>query len=316
MNLSRIRYLGLLSISLPLCACNSNSGQPASAVHRVAVADVQAQAVTLTQRYVCRIQSHHHIQIRTPEKGIVAAVAVAEGQAVQTGDLLFRVGASPDKERPGAGDAQSTVSIRAPFAGIVDRLLHQEGSPVQQGDTLTTLSDNSLMSVYFNVPDVRSFADKLARPDEQEGDLKFELVLADGKSFDQPGKLAAIGSEFNSQTGTIAVRADFPNPGDRLRHGQAGTLLVSRVLHEAVVVPQRATFEILGKRFVYVVDKNDVAHRREIAVQNESDDMFVVDSGLAVNERIVVEGFQQIQDGDKLEYQDRQPRSVALAPRR
>ena len=67
-------------------------------------------------------------------------------------------------------------------------------------------------------------------------------------------------SHFNSETGTIPFRADFPNPDRLLRHGQRGTALISRVLNDAIVIPQRATFEVLDKRYVYVVDKEDVVH--------------------------------------------------------
>ena len=67
----------------------------------------------------------------------------------------------------------------------------------------------------------------------------------------------------------------------------------------AVVVPQRATFEILDKRYVYVVDKDDIAHQREIAVRAEVDDLFVIKEGLVAGEKIVVEGIRTIHDGEK-----------------
>ena len=79
--------------------------------------------------------------------------------------------------------------------------------------------------------------------------------------------------------GNIAFRADFPNPDRLLRHGQTGTVLISQVLNDAIVIPQRATLEVLDKRYVYVVDKDDVAHRREIVIQNEVEDQFVVRTG-------------------------------------
>ena len=94
----------------------------------------------------------------------------------------------------------------------------------------------------------------------------------------------------------------------------------------AIVIPQRATFEILDKRYVYVVDKDDVAHQREIAIKNELEDIFVIKSGLGVDDKIVLEGIRQVRDGDKVEYEVRQPeagrckpeipRGIATAPRR
>jgi membrane fusion protein (multidrug efflux system) len=81
-------------------------------------------------------------------------------------------------------------------------------------------------------------------------------------------------------------------------------------VHDAIVIPQRATFEMLDKRYVYVVDKDDVVHRREIGVQNETDDIFVINWGVGVGDRIVLEGIRQVRDGDKVEYEFRSPGEV------
>ena len=91
------------------------------------------------------------------------------------------------------------VSIKAPFDGVVGRLPRQQGSLVQKGETLTTLSDNSLMWVYFNVPEARYLEYKSANLDQHKDDLKIELVLANGNKFHQLGKLGAIGAEFNGR---------------------------------------------------------------------------------------------------------------------
>jgi membrane fusion protein, multidrug efflux system len=102
---------------------------------------------------------------------------------------------------------------------------------------------------------------------------KIELVLANQTKFPQPGKLGAIEAQFNDETGNISFRADFPNPDGQLRHGQTGTVLIHRKVHDAIVIPQRATFENLAKRYVYVVDKDDVVHHREIDIQHELEDI-------------------------------------------
>ena len=81
-------------------------------------------------------------------------------------------------------------------------------------------------------------------------------------------------------------------------------------MHDAIVIPQRATFETLDKRYVYVVDKDDVVHQREIAIQNEMDDIFVIKKGLDVNDRIVLEGIRQVREDEKVEYEFRQPEEV------
>jgi membrane fusion protein, multidrug efflux system len=192
------------------------------------------------------------------------------------------------------------TDVRAPFDGIVGRLHEQAGSLITERDTLTTLSDNRVMWVYFNVPEKRYLEYMAARGQDIEAP-KIELVLANGSKFPNLGKIGAMEAEFNNKTGNIPFRADFDNPNGLLRHGQTGNVLIHRTLKNALVIPQRATFEILDKRYVYVVGKDDVVHQREIAIQNELEDSFVIKSGLDVNDRIILEGVRQVKDGEKVE---------------
>jgi len=219
------------------------------------------------------------------------------------------------------------TNVKAPFDGIIDRLHEQLGSLVEEGDILTTLSDNSVMWVYFNVPETSYLEyiaelqgddddDGLDRDDEdddeedEDHELQIELKLANGKIFAHPGRIGAIEADFNNETGNIAFRADFPNPSGMLRHGQTGTILLHRDLDDVVVIPQRATYEILAKRYVYVVDDHDIIHQREIEIETELEDIFVIKSGLDAGEKIVLEGIRQVRDGDKVEYEYSDPIQV------
>jgi membrane fusion protein, multidrug efflux system len=195
------------------------------------------------------------------------------------------------------------ATIKAPFDGIVD-LLKDAGSLVKEGETLATLSDNSVVRVSFNVSEA-TYLELMTDSSRPKEDLQIELILANGKKFGQVGKFRAIQADFNSETGTIPFLADFPNPDGLLRHGQRGNVLISRVLNDAIVIPQRATFELLGKRYVYVVDKEGVAHLREIVIQNELDDLIVIKKGVGVDDKIILEGIRRVHDGEKVEYEDR-----------
>lgn len=195
------------------------------------------------------------------------------------------------------------ATVKAPFDGIVDRLYHQHGSLVQEGEVLTTLSDNSVMWVYFNVPE-RVYLEYMSNQSEHKDD-RIELELANHKKFSYGGEIGAIEADFNNETGNIKFRADFENPDRLLRNGQTGTILMSRVQNDAIVIPQRATFEVLQKRYVYVVDKENVAHQREIVPQTELEDLYVLKSGLTVDDKIVLEGVRQVRDGSTVEYEDR-----------
>ncbi len=205
-----------------------------------------------------------------------------------------------------AGAEFSFTDVRARFDGIVDRLLQREGSLIKEGDILTTLADNSVMWVYFNVPE-KYYLHYMATRNEREKDDKIDLVLANGQTFPQAGKISAIEADFNNQNGNIKFRADFVNPDGLLRHGQTGTIKIRRPLKDVLVIPQRATFELLDKRYVWIVDKNDIAHQSAITVKYELEDIFVVGSGLDVSDKIVLEGLREVEEGEKVEYEFRSP---------
>jgi membrane fusion protein (multidrug efflux system) len=202
------------------------------------------------------------------------------------------------------------TAVRAPFDGLVGRLQRQPGSLVKEGEALFTLSDNSTVWVYFNVPEAR-YLDYMADRDRVKAGTPVELVLANGRAYPQAGKLAAIEARFNDETGTIPFRADFPNPDRLLRHGQTGTVVLHETLKGAVVIPQRAAFEDGGRWYVFVVGPGDVARRREVMVRAEADDGFVVGTGLGVADRVVVDGVRQVRDGERVEYEFRAPGGVA-----
>lgn len=200
------------------------------------------------------------------------------------------------------------ASVKAPFDGIIDRLHEQQGSLVAEGDILTTLSDNTTMWAYFNVPEVR-YLEFMEDQKDNHG-FKIQLKLANGKTFETEGKIGAIEADFNNQTGNIPFRADFKNPERLLRHGQTGTILLSTTHPSAVVIPQRCVFEILAKQYVYIVDEQNVVHQKEIVVESELDDIYLIKDGVTVNDKIVLEGIRQVRDGDEVEFEYRKPEEV------
>lgn len=206
----------------------------------------------------------------------------------------------------------SFASITAPFDGIVDRQRNQLGSLIEEGDVLTTFSDNSVMWVYFNVPEARylEYKAQLDKVGDEAGNLKIELKLANGQIFPQPGKIGAIEADFNNTTGNISFRADFANPSSLLRNGQTGTILMHTALTDVLVIPQRATFEILDKRYVYVVGEDNVVRQRDITIGRTQDDIFVIEKGLQEGDRLILEGIRQVRDGDKIEFEFRDPSEV------
>jgi membrane fusion protein (multidrug efflux system) len=200
------------------------------------------------------------------------------------------------------------TEITAPFDGIMDRLQVRQGSLVDEGDLLTTLSDNSEMWVYFNVPEAEYLDYKTKA---KKGDMtKVKLRMANNEVFDFPGVVETIEAEFNNETGNIPFRATFPNPNGLLRHGETGSILMPVELKNALVIPQKVTFEILDKNYVYVVDDSGVIHAREITIEEELPHLYVIKEGLDVNEKVLLEGLRKVEEGEKITSEFKDPLTV------
>lgn len=200
------------------------------------------------------------------------------------------------------------TEIRAPFDGIMDHFQVRLGSLVNEGDLLTTLSDNSEMWVYFNVPEAEYLNYRTNATEENL--LKVNLLMANNQLFDHSGVVKTIEADFNNETGNIAFRATFPNPNFLLRHGETGNVEMTVPLKNAIIIPQKATYEVLEKRYVFVVDKNNVVHSREITIASEMPDLYIIKSGLAEQERILLEGIRKVKDNDKITYEYEDPKTV------
>ena len=202
----------------------------------------------------------------------------------------------------------SFTSIKAPFSGIMDHFQVRLGSLVNEGDLLTTMSDNSKMWVYFNVPEAEYLNIKTNQ--NKEDLLHVKLLMANNQMFKFPGIVQTVEADFNNETGNIAFRATFPNPEGLLRHGETGSIVVSQPLKSAIIIPQKATFEVLEKKYVYVVDKNNVIRSREIKIAAELPNIFIVQSGLRTDDKILLEGLRQVSENQKIQYKFVQPDSV------
>ncbi|TLM91183.1 efflux RND transporter periplasmic adaptor subunit [Hymenobacter jeollabukensis] len=200
------------------------------------------------------------------------------------------------------------TTIRAPFSGIMDHFQARLGSLVDEGDLLTTLSDNSKMWVYYNVPEAEYLAYKTHV--QAAGALNVRLRMANNEVFEYPGVVQTIEADFNNETGNIAFRATFPNPKALLRNGETGSVLMTVPLKHALIIPQKATFEVLEKKFVYVVDAKNKVHQTEVTVGAEMPDLFVISGGLKPGDKIMLEGIRKVKDGDEIEFKYQDPKAV------
>lgn len=201
----------------------------------------------------------------------------------------------------------SFTEIRAPFDGIIDRLPKKIGSLLDEGEFLTSLSDNSQVYAYFNVsePEYLDFQQQAKNSKVQVG-----LLLANNTVLPAKGMIETIEGEFNNETGNIAFRATFPNADKLLKNGETGKVLMTIPLKNAIIIPQKATYEIQDKKYVFVVDKNNVVHSKNITVSAEMPDLYIVSEGLNVNDKILLEGVQKVKDDDKIEYKFSKPQDI------
>lgn len=198
--------------------------------------------------------------------------------------------------------------IKAPYRGKINRIPFKTGSLVQEDDVLTTITDNSEMFAYFHLSELdymqlrSSFRDTTLR--------RVTLLLPNGAAYQHQGRIEVAESEFDRATGNIAIRARFTNPEGILKHGANANIVLRRPLEDAVMVPQRSTFEIQDKLYVMVVRPDSTVEQRNIVPAFRLPDLYVVESGLKPEERIVFEGTQRLRQGDRIVPQGIQQREV------
>jgi membrane fusion protein, multidrug efflux system len=237
-------------------------------------------------------------------------LALAESKVVSQNELALAK-AKLDKANAELSLAKvhlQFTEIRAPFDGIIDRFQVRLGSLINEGDLMTTLSDNRKMWVYFNVPEAE-YLDYKANT-TSDSLLKVSLLMANNQLFPYKGVVETIEADFNNETGNIAFRATFPNPKTLLRHGETGNIEMLVPFKNALIIPQKATFEVLEKRYVFVVDKENVVHQKEITIASEMPDLYVIKKGFSADDKILLEGIRKVSDNEKIEYDYEDPMKV------
>jgi membrane fusion protein (multidrug efflux system) len=200
------------------------------------------------------------------------------------------------------------TEIRAPFSGIMGRFNVRIGSLLDEGELLTELSDNSKVWVYFNVSEAEylNYSTKIDQNNLQE----VNLLMANNEIFPHQGVIETIEADFNNETGNIAFRATFPNPDGLLRHGETGNIKIPTVIKEAIIIPQKATYEVLDKKYVFVVGDDNVITSRRIEIDKELPHIYIIKEGLSKDDKILLDGLRTVKSGDKISYEFIEPTEV------
>jgi len=200
------------------------------------------------------------------------------------------------------------TEIRAPFDGMMGLFHVRLGSLIDEGELLSTLSDNSKMWVYFNVPEAE-YLDYITKA-KSDSLQKVKLKMANNKLFEGSGIIETIEADFNNETGNIAFRATFRNPKGILRHGETGNIQMPISYKNALIIPQKSTFDILDKKFVFVIDENNVVKTRQITVGEEMPHLYLVTEGLTVKDKILLEGLRKVKNNEHIHYDFVNPQQV------
>ena len=265
--------------------------------------------------------AEYQVGVAKAQAGLESAVAQSRSSAVEMGRVKLLVdkdvispselklarakveaaNALIDEQKASLANARllvSLASIRAPFDGVINRIPFKRGSLIEQGALLTTVTDIREMYAYFNVSEKEylAFIKKRKNPDKATA-REVELLLADDSHYPYKGKIETTETIFEGNSGTIAFRARFANPGRLLRHGATGKIRIETEVDDALLVPQKAVFDVQDKNFVYVVDANNKVKTRSFIPRSRVDQFYIVQSGLRPGERIVYEGTQNLKDG-------------------
>ncbi len=189
------------------------------------------------------------------------------------------------------------TTVTAPSDGVIGSIPNREGSLASPSSAqpLTTVSDNSQVYAYFSLTE----RDILNLVGNGERTLNaaiasmpdVELRMADGSLYSQTGKVATVSGIIGEGTGASNVRALFSNPSGVLRSGSTGTVVIPTVSKNVITIPQKATYELQDRRYVYVVNDSNKVASTYVTVEDMNDGAnFIVTSGLKPGDRIAVEG--------------------------
>ena len=199
-----------------------------------------------------------------------------------------------------AREALSFCYVKSPAKGVVGTLPFKKGALVSASNVLTHVSDISQMEVYFSMTEKDMLA--LSKAD---GGLKgaveqfpgVKLQLADGSIYGYDGTVAAISGVIDQATGTVQLKARFPNPESLLKSGGSGTIIVPRQNTGAIVIPQSVVMEVQNKKFVYLLNDSNKVQYTEIKVDPQDDGVnYIVTEGLKVGDKYVTNGITKLND--------------------
>jgi len=203
------------------------------------------------------------------------------------------------------------ATIKSPIDGYVGSINFREGALISPSDAtpLTTVSEINQVYAFFSFNEAQ-YIDHLQR---SEGKTKAEriknapdltLILANGKEYSEKGRIQTSTGQINQGTGTIKIRAAFNNPNEILTNGNSGKIRFPIEYKDAIVVPQSATFEQQGNIMIFKLGEDNKVETSIIKVKGTVDNLYVVESGVDVKDKIIISGVGKLRNGMTISPQD------------
>lgn len=200
------------------------------------------------------------------------------------------------------------TTITSPVDGVIGSIPFKTGSLVSSNSAspLTTVSNISRVYAYFSMNEKqlldfsRNYKGKNLA-EQMKNIPAVSLVLSDGTSYAENGKIESINGLIDANTGSASLRATFSNPSILLRSGGSASVRIPQHVENAILIPQKSTMDLQGKKFVYVVDDKGAVKSTEISIMElTKGNFYVVTKGLKSGDKIVLEGFQSLKDGAQI----------------
>ncbi|MGB2683486.1 MAG: efflux RND transporter periplasmic adaptor subunit, partial [Olleya sp.] len=203
------------------------------------------------------------------------------------------------------------ATIKSPIDGYVGAINFREGALISPNDAkaLTTVSEISQVYAFFSFNEAQ-YIDHLQRSEGQNKAERIKnspdltLVLANGKEYSEKGRIQTSTGQINQSTGTIQIRAAFDNPNEILTNGNSGKIKFPIEYKDAIVVPQTATFEQQGNIMIFKLGADNKVETSILKVKGTVDNLYVVDSGLEANDKIIISGVGKLRNGMAIAPQD------------
>ncbi len=214
--------------------------------------------------------------------------------------------------------------VTSPADGVIGDLPYRVGALVSASSQqpLTTVSNIGTMQVYFSMTE-KDLLELTKSAGGLHAAIKdypaVKLQLADGTVYNHDGRVATVSGVVDATTGSVSMRADFPNPEHLLKSGASGSIVVPHVASSAIVIPQDAVSQVQDKYFVYVVGSDNKVKYTSVTVNPDNDGKnYIINSGLKAGDRIVIQGISALTDGQKItpiteaQYQEKLKKTEAM----